>query len=1508
MSDRRGNESFRQARAIDGRRNPSRSEGSHPGRSCLNRQALFTVGGGLGEDPGRRRTVPILAVLAAAFATAVALLLALPAQAGTGLDETCVVSALNRSARVQADGSWVLPNIPTNVGRVRIRATCVDGGVTRAGQSDFITVPTDGVLRVADIVFDAPEPVPAELELSAPTTLLTAVGASAQLTATVTFPDSSTADVTAAAAGTAYTTSNAAVATVDDDGLVTALTSGNVLISATHEGTLALLMIQALVSADSDGDGLPDDYEIANGLDPSNPADALGDPDRDGLTVIDEFLAGLDPFDPDSDDDGLLDGEEVNDTGTDPLRFDTDGDGVSDGLEVQVGSDPLDPLSVDLTGLVTDLAVTPPGDFTLVFDTAVGEASRQLVVTATLVDGRSLDVTDELYGTTYDSSDLLVINFGLDDGRVFAGQDGIATVTVANDSMEVTRGITVETFEPVALSFLRLPGFANALTLGPPGDSHVYVAAGQAGLVVVNVSDPSAPFIVDTMGLPAPAYGIAVSAGRAYLAASNRLIIVDITNPAAPAVLGIAPVFGTATDVTVKDGIAYVAAGIRGLRNYDVSNPASPLLLGSTGTPGRARGVEVTDDGLAVVADSSAGVHIIDVTDPADPEILGSTHTRPNGTSAAAQVAVRGRRAYIADGADRRLGGLREIDFSIPDTPFVSGSSDNRFGLTAVALDDSLALASDFFFVNAVPIFNVTELPPIFQAALDFSRAPSFRDDNGHDLAVRDGLVYMVGSRGGIGDNYRVGNTGLHIGRYRSFEDTVGLPPEVEITAPLDGEAFLERRRITVTVAAEDDFRVASVQLLADGEIVDQGFAPPFTFTLPVPAGQPTFTLEAHAFDLAGNQGTATPVTLDVVPDDVPTATVLAPVPGNLYTEGTSVRLAVTADDDVAIALVEILVDGVVEGSFLSGPPYAFDHFLPLGTTEITVSARAVDDLGQEAFANPVVVPIADDPPPSVEILEPEHGSEVIEGSVLRVLMGAVDDSAVAEVSLEVDGVVEGTAETAPYERTFVVPTGIADLDLQAFATDDRDQLGSSPLVTVAVVPDPGTTAVGRVLDTEGTPAAGAAVLCNGVTGTSGADGSFSVPGLATLTPAISCSASLVEPDGLLARGRSAAVAPEPGGMTVVGDIQLSGQLLYIGTILSFSSPEGGGSSGPVPLHLYDEVENRLLPWADPFSLDEQGLTGLAFPTADQLIGATQAAQSGGDFLQQGPGPLKGFFGSSTLLELDPNTGEVLDVLGDIEADSVPGGIPEGFGQDVEIGVEDLAYDPDGTGLYGLLRPSIGHRLYRIDIPTARATTVGDTRSYESAGLAFGPDGLLYMLGQGNESTFLEVLDPADATVISSFDLLQDPGTVGGLDALPGSGSFLATAGGELWVLDPAVPALTPFASPDYGFDVDELLSLAHRPLVEPAVTTTLEGRVEDFFIGPVEGVEVRYLGVTALTGPDGTFSLPGILAPVPSARVEVLDVGSGQRFVSDAVPVVTGGITDFGVIFIESAFPALTD
>ena len=101
--------------------------------------------------------------------------------------------------------------------------------------------------------------------------------------------------------------------------------------------TISLTGCLNIFPSDSDDDGLNRRDEIALSLNPDDP-----DTDADGLLDGDEVNVYLtDPLDADSDDDGLLDGDEIA-NGADPFQADTDGDGYLDRDEVFEGTDPAD--------------------------------------------------------------------------------------------------------------------------------------------------------------------------------------------------------------------------------------------------------------------------------------------------------------------------------------------------------------------------------------------------------------------------------------------------------------------------------------------------------------------------------------------------------------------------------------------------------------------------------------------------------------------------------------------------------------------------------------------------------------------------------------------------------------------------------------------------------------------------------------------------------------------------------------------------------------------------------------------------------------------------------------------------------------------------------------------------------------------------------------------------------------------------------------------------------------
>jgi hypothetical protein len=84
--------------------------------------------------------------------------------------------------------------------------------------------------------------------------------------------------------------------------------------------------IHGPVCVDWDADGMPDDWERDHGLDPTM-NDGNFDYDNDGLTNYEEYERGTDPFNPDTDGDGIPDGQEGGKLPSTPGEG-TKGDGI----------------------------------------------------------------------------------------------------------------------------------------------------------------------------------------------------------------------------------------------------------------------------------------------------------------------------------------------------------------------------------------------------------------------------------------------------------------------------------------------------------------------------------------------------------------------------------------------------------------------------------------------------------------------------------------------------------------------------------------------------------------------------------------------------------------------------------------------------------------------------------------------------------------------------------------------------------------------------------------------------------------------------------------------------------------------------------------------------------------------------------------------------------------------------------------------------------------------------
>jgi hypothetical protein len=109
---------------------------------------------------------------------------------------------------------------------------------------------------------------------------------------------------------------------------------------------------------------------------------------------------------------------------------------------------------------------------------------------------------------------------------------------------------------------------------------------------------------------------VAVQGQYAYVAlGEGGLVIVDVSDPANPVRVGGVDTSGSAYGVTVSGNYAYVADGDAGLQMIDVSNPANPLRVGGYDTGWLAEGLAVVGN-IIYVANGEQGLLMLELMRP----------------------------------------------------------------------------------------------------------------------------------------------------------------------------------------------------------------------------------------------------------------------------------------------------------------------------------------------------------------------------------------------------------------------------------------------------------------------------------------------------------------------------------------------------------------------------------------------------------------------------------------------------------------------------------------------------------------------------------------------------------------------------------------------------------------------------------------------------------------------------------------------------------------------------
>ena len=217
------------------------------------------------------------------------------------------------------------------------------------------------------------------------------------------------------------------------------------------------------------------------------------------------------------------------------------------------------------------------------------------------------------------------------------------------------------------------------IVLNAAGD-RAFVAAGDSGVKIVNIADPTALSVVSTYDSDGSVNAVDLdeSRNRLYLADGlSGVKILDISDETTPVLLGSQNTSGDARDVVVDGNTLYLAARESGVQVIDISDETAPSLTTTFNTDSKtyyARALALSADGSKLFVggggtSAPSGFSILDVSTPATPVSLAAIQT---DDARDIVLSADETRAYIADGGSSS-GNLKVIDISNPAQAHVVG-------------------------------------------------------------------------------------------------------------------------------------------------------------------------------------------------------------------------------------------------------------------------------------------------------------------------------------------------------------------------------------------------------------------------------------------------------------------------------------------------------------------------------------------------------------------------------------------------------------------------------------------------------------------------------------------------------------------------------------------------------------------------------------------------------------------------------------------------------------------
>ncbi|MEM2174762.1 MAG: Ig-like domain-containing protein, partial [Candidatus Micrarchaeia archaeon] len=264
-------------------------------------------------------------------------------------------------------------------------------------------------------------------------------------------------------------------------------------------------------------------------------------------------------------------------------------------------------------------------------------------------------------------------------------------------------------------------------------------------------------------------------------------------------------------------------------------------------------------------------------------------------------------------------------------------------------------------------------------------------------------------------------------------------PPQVTITNPKNGETVSGNVTIEAQVTdlisifdkkiiTKAPSGISKVEFYIDGVLVGEDKTSPYTYTWNTDNLQynSTHTIKAIAYDIAGNKGESSVITVKIGDTKAPQVTIVRPSNNQLVSGEVTIEAQVTDlisifDKKIinkapsGIQRVEFYIDNVKVGED-SSSPYTYTWYTNQSGDGIhTITVKGIDLVGNEKTASIQVK--VDNTPPSVSITSPTN-NQIVSGNV-TIEVSASDTNGIQRVEFYIDNVKVGEDNSSPYTYTW---------------------------------------------------------------------------------------------------------------------------------------------------------------------------------------------------------------------------------------------------------------------------------------------------------------------------------------------------------------------------------------------------------------------------------------------------------------------------------------------------------